>query len=134
MPNEIFQFVSVLQKTLQMVVCSFSWANEKDCPILTIFSSPQLCQILCLKKLLLRKIRRRIYLRPVRDGLIGTWSIGISNTSGSDTCSEPTTFGSEAIRLGLLSLPRALGRRGRCHRLLLRPRSRAANLFYVLNS
>ncbi len=60
-PMKFFQFVSVLQNTLHMVVCSFSWANEKIAQFY-LFSPtpPQLCQILCFKKLLLRKIKRRI--------------------------------------------------------------------------
>lgn len=99
-----------------MVVCSFSWANDKRLPNSTYFSSPpQLCQILCLKNYYYEKSEEEAeYLRPVRDGLIGTWSIRISNASGSDIASEPTTFGSEPIRLGLLSslLPRALGEEG----------------------
>jgi hypothetical protein len=40
---------------------------------------------LCLKNYYYEKEEEEEYLRPVRDGLIGTWSIGISNTSGSDT-------------------------------------------------
>jgi hypothetical protein len=120
-----------------MVVCSFSWANDKRFAQFYLFfippHPPQLCQILCLKNYYYEKSKEEAeYLRPVWDGLISTWSIRISNASSSEIASEPTTFGSEAIKLGLFLLfSRVPWGRRRCCRLLLRPRSRAARLLFL---